>query len=318
MIYIHGMGHFHPPNIIDNKFLEDLDIGTNDTWIIERVGINKRYTVLPLDYIKSTRNQDTRGAIEAAEFTNAQTGKYAAEMAIKNAGIKKDQIGMVIAGGCSPYTSTPAEACVVAAELGIEATAFDINSACSSFGAQMNTMSLMNPDKLPEYILLVNPENNTRTIDYNDRSTAVLWGDGTSAAVISTKIKSKAKVTFNSLTSSPAGWDKVCIPSHHHFKQEGATVQTFAIKRTIKCYREIASFEEYQNKSISFIGHQANLKMLQSVVSRCNIDESKHYFNVDNYGNTGASGAPTVLSQNWTKFKSGDVLALVVVGAGLT
>ncbi len=318
MIYIHGLGHWHPDNIIDNKFLEELDIGTSDEWILERVGIRERRTVLPLDYIAETRNEDTREAIVASCYSNAETGKFAAELALKNAGIEAEQIGLVIVGGCSPDTVTPAEACTIAAALGIEAQAFDLNSACSSFGAQMYYLSQMRPDALPEFVLLVSPENNTRTINYDDRNTAVLWGDGTSAAVISTRAPSRARAVFHTMTSSPRGWDKVTIPRLGHFSQEGATVQTFAIKRTVKCFREIQMQYESRNENLFFIGHQANLIMLESVSERCGIRANRHYYNVDKFGNTGAAGAPIVLSQNWQSFKAGDKLALIVVGAGLT
>ncbi len=316
MIYLHGLGHFHPDNVIDNQFLENLDIGTNNDWIMERVGIRTRRTVLSLDYIKETKNQDPRAASEASAFSNAVTGKLAAEMAIKNAGIEKEQIGLLIAGGCSPETLTPAEACTIAAELGLEVNAFDLNSACSSFGSQIHFLAMMNPEEMPDFVLLISPENNTRSIDYTDRATAVLWGDGTSAAVVSTKVPAKANVTFHTMTSSPDNWKKVTIPRMGFFGQEGATVQTFAIKRTVKCYREIV--KQYPEPAPYFIGHQANLVMLQSVCSRCDIAENRHLFNVDAFGNTGASGAPTVLSQKWQRFKAGDRLALIVVGAGLT
>lgn len=315
-MYIHGIGYFHPQNIIDNTFLEELDIGTNDQWIMERVGISSRRTVLPLSYIKETKNQDLRAATDVSEFSNATTGKLAAEMAIKHAGIEKEQIGMLINGGCTPQTLTPAEACSIAAELDLEINAFDLNSACSTFGAQMHFLSMMNPDALPEFILLVSPENNTRSIDYSDRSSAVLWGDGTSAVIVSAKVPSRAKVVFNSMTSSPKGWDKVTIPRMGFFGQEGATVQSFAIKRSVKCYREID--EQYAQTRPYFIGHQANLFMLQSVCNRCDIPQDKHLYNVADFGNTGAAGAPTVLGQNWHTFKQGDRVALVVVGAGLT
>ncbi len=317
-VFIHGMGHSHPENIIDNKFLEELDIGTNDKWIMERVGIQTRRTVLPLDYIKETRNRDTRAAVDAAQVSNAETGKIAAEVAIANAGISSADIGMVIAGGCSPDTVTPAEACSIAAALEIECESFDLNSACSSFGAQMHFLARMRPESLPEYILLVSPENNTRTIDYSDRNTAVLWGDGTSAAVVSTRVPAAAQAVFQTLTSSPKGWDKVVIPRQGHFSQEGPTVQTFAIKRTVKCYRQIRERYTDNTPGLYFVGHQANLRMLQSVCERSEIPEDRHMFNVDVFGNTGAAGAPVVLSQNWRRFKAGDVLALIVVGAGLT
>jgi 3-oxoacyl-[acyl-carrier-protein] synthase-3 len=312
------MGHSHPDNIIDNTFLENLDIGTSNDWIIERVGIRERRTVLPLDYIVETRNADIRDARVVAQASNAQTGKQASEMAINNAGISVDQIGMVISGCCSPDIVAPAEACSIAGELGIECESFDLNSACSSFGAQMYFLSRMRPETLPDFILLVLPENNTRTIDYNDRNSAVLWGDGTTAAVVSATIPSDVRAVFHTLRSSPQGWDKVVIPRTGHFEQEGSTVQTFAIKRSVKCYREIAARYTDLDSTVYFIGHQANLRMLESVCERAKIAEDFHLFNVDEYGNTGAAGGPSVLSQNWHKFNPGDVLAMVVVGAGLT
>ena len=86
-LYLHGLGHFHPKNEITNQFLTDLDIGTNEAWIDERVGISSRRTVLPLDYIKQTRNANLMEAIEAAEYSHADTGSLAARMAIERAGI---------------------------------------------------------------------------------------------------------------------------------------------------------------------------------------------------------------------------------------
>ncbi|MCA9730977.1 ketoacyl-ACP synthase III [candidate division KSB1 bacterium] len=318
MLYIHGMGHFHPENKICNKFLEDLDIGTNHQWIIERVGIENRHTVLDLEYIKQTKNHDTRGAAEASLYTNAETGKRAAEMAIARAGIDKGQIGMVIAGGCTPENSTPAEACAIAAELEISAPCIDLNSACSSFGAHIHFLSMLNDERVPDFLLIVSPENTTRTVDYSDRRGAVLWGDGTSAAVVSTKIPGKAVIRSTSLISDPSGWNKVVIPRTGHFDQDGPAVQAFAVKKTSLTVKSIK--ERYNGKAndIRFIGHQANLRMLENVCRRCDISSDRHFFNVSQFGNTAAAGAPTVLSQNWDHFHSGDVLAMVMVGAGLT
>ncbi|MCA9732316.1 MAG: ketoacyl-ACP synthase III [Deferribacteres bacterium] len=317
-MYLHGIGHFHPENVIDNKFLEDLDIGTNNEWIIERVGIETRRTVLPLDYIRETHNQDMRAAYEASLYTNAKSGALAAEKAIAAAGISKEDIGLVIAGGCTPEYETPAESATIAGELGLEKPCYDINSACSTFGAHIYNLSMMRPEALPEYILLVIVENSTRSVDYSDRSAAVLWGDASMAAVVSTRVPGPAQIDFSTLTSSPAGWDKVVVHRMHHFTQEGKTVQTFAIKRTIRLYREIEEKFGASHDKLYFISHQANLRMLESVCSRCNIPDDLHLYNVDKFGNTGATGAPTVLNQNWSKFKPGDAVALIVVGAGLS
>lgn len=319
MIYIHGSGHFHPENIIDNKFLEELDIGTTNEWILERVGIKTRRTVLSLDYIRDTKNKNVMDSLEASVYTNAQTGAMAANMAIERAGIKKEDIGMVISGSCTPLYTCPAEACTIASELDLEVPSFDINSSCSSVAAQLNFLNMMNEDKLPPYVLLVNPSNSTRFVDYADRSSAVLWGDCTNAMVVSTKHPSKVVVTHTMLESSPSGWKKVQFPRIGHFTQEGRTVQTFAIKKSIKVIkklREHISGEEIPN--VKFIGHQANLMMLDSVCRMMEINKKNHIYNVDEYGNCGAAGAPSNLSMNWDHLKGGEKIIMAVVGAGLS
>ncbi|NNM54617.1 MAG: ketoacyl-ACP synthase III [Spirochaetales bacterium] len=310
------MGHFHPENVLDNAFFESLDIGTDDQWITERVGIHTRRTVLPLDYIRSTYNADPRAAHEASLYTNAQTGAQAARMALGRARLTPADIGLVIAGGCSPQYTIPAEACQIAAELGIEATCFDLNSACSSFVAGLHFILSQRPETLPDYILLVNPENTTRTIDYRDRSSAVLWGDGTSAAILSTRVPSAFRVTKSTLHSDPSGWSKVKISTGGHFTQNGSAVQAFAIRKSSESLREMR--EHLNHPQAYFIGHQANLTMLSSVCERLEVPPHRHLYNVDQFGNCGAAGAPGVLSQNWERFVPGDAIALVVVGSGLT
>jgi 3-oxoacyl-[acyl-carrier-protein] synthase-3 len=148
-LHLHGLGHFHPENEITNRFLEELDIGTNNEWIVERVGIRARRTALPLDYIRSTRNRDLRAAPEAALYTTAQLGARAAELALARAGIERSRIGMVISGSSAPAVVCPAEAAFVAKELGIEVPCFDLNSACTTFLAQLYHLSLMNPELRP-------------------------------------------------------------------------------------------------------------------------------------------------------------------------
>lgn len=318
MLYFHGFGHFHPENEIDNAFLEALDIGTTDRWILDRVGIKSRRTVLPLDYIRTTRNRDLRAAQEAALYTNAETGRRAALMAIERAGIKPSDIGMVIAGGCSPDTCIPAEATRIARALEITAPSFDVHSACSTFGAHAYLLDQMGAN-LPEYALLVSPENTTRVVDFGDRSTAVLFGDATSAAVVSTKNPSRARAVFATLRSNPQGCDEVTIPRLGHFWQNGAAVHKFAIKQMSAMLTEIKErVGPDRQGQLFYLGHQANLTMLQSVCRRCEIPEERHLYNIIEYGNQCAAGAPAVLSQRWDERKPGDVVALVVVGSGLS
>ena len=319
-LFIHGMGHFHPENVIDNAFLEELDIGTDDGWILERVGIRERRTVLPLDYIRETRNGDPRQAQEAAVYDNAETSVRASGLALQRAGVGREQIGLVIAGGCYPDTAIPAEASRIAAALEIDAPGIDLNSACSTFGAQLHFLSSMSG--LPPFVLVVNPENTTRAIDYGDRRTAVLWGDGTSAAVLSSGEPGPLKVVETTLAADSARWEAVRIPRFGHFWQDGNAVQRFAIKTTASSAGGLLPGARERTAAtggrVRFIGHQANLLMLEAVARRLGLEEDAHWYNVDRFGNTGAAGAPGVLSQCWDDMDEGDSLILVVVGAGLT
>lgn len=318
MLYFHGFGHFHPENVIDNAFLESLDIGTTDKWIVDRVGIKNRRTVLPLDYIRTTKNKDLRGAQEARMYTNAECGKRAALMACERAGIKPSDIGFVFGGSSSPDTCIPGESFEVAKALGIEVPCVDIATACTTFGAHAYFAARMG-DSLPEYVLFVVPENTTRVTDFSDRSSAILFGDSTAAAIVSTKVKSRARVRSTTFGGSPAGAHEVLIERLGHFKQNGAAVQKFAIKRMTELLKGIQdSLTPEERERMIYVGHQANLTMLESVVRRCEIPEAKHFHNIIDHGNQAAAGAPTVTSMRWNEFKPGDIAAMVVVGSGLS
>lgn len=313
-----GIGHFHPENEITNQFLEDLDIGTNDEWILERTGIRSRRTTLPLDYIRTTRNADPGAAIEAAEISNAQMGAHAAKMALERAGVTASDVGLMLGGGCAPDTTSPAEACNIGALLGVESASLDVNSACSSFIAAVYMLSMMDPAKLPDIVLVVTAEPMTKTVDYNDRTASVLWGDGALAAVFSTKQRGIAEIVHSNLISDPAGHDKVVVPRIGHFRQEGRTVQTFAIRKTSDLL--LATREEHLDKTrnFHFIGHQANLRMLESVCRRCEVPDDLHHSNVELFGNTAGASSGSVISQRWDKWTPRDDLCVVGVGSGLT
>ncbi len=317
-VYLHGIGHFNPEVEISNQFLEELDIGTTDGWIMERVGIRTRRTVLPLDYIRETRNRNPRMAAEAMLYGNAETGRRAAEMAISRAGIDPQDIGMVISGSCAPDVVTPAEACTIAAALGLEVPSFDVNSACTSFHVALHLLSMMDPDRVPRFVLCVTPEAVTRVVDYNDRTAAVLWGDGTSAAVVSTREPGRACILGNTLEGSPVGHAKVVIPRQGHFQQEGRTVQMFAIKKTARCYQQLRKRFEEDGRRLHFVGHQANRLMLEKVCELCEVPPERHHHNVEDYGNTAGAGSASVISMRWDEWTDDDDIAVAGVGAGLT
>ena len=320
MLFVHGMGHFHPPNVIDNAFLASLDIGMTDEAILDRVGIRERRTVLPLEYIRTTRNADPRAADEAAMLSNVETGARAARVALDRAGIGPEDVGLVVAGGCSPEMSIPAEATRIAAALGIVAPAFDIASGCSTFGVQLHVLEHFGA--LPPFALVVVPENNTRVVDYRGPATSVIVGDGTVAAVVSQTVPSKLRVQSTSVGSLPAGWADVAIPRHGHFAQRGVSVQRFSIRTTLACLGEQLPAARARSTRdggrIRYVGHQVNRPMLESVTRRAGIAPQEHWHDVEWLGNTGAAGAPAVISARWDELRAGDSVVMVVVGSGLT
>jgi 3-oxoacyl-[acyl-carrier-protein] synthase III len=318
MLYLHSMGHFHPDNIIDNKFLEDLDVGTSNEWILERVGVKTRRTVLPLDYIRQTKNINPLEAFAVRQYTNARMHAEAAQMALDRASLKKEDIGLLIAGSSTPDNVSPAEAAAVAAELGIEVPCFDMNSACSTFGMQINFLSRMMPDSLPPYILVVNAESLTKCSNYADRAVAVLFGDGAAAAIISTSIPSRAQFVDCGFASRPSGWNKVGINPDWKFYQDGNAVQGFAIRTTTDAVKSMKNLYGAEAKRFIFIGHQANFIMLDAVRERTGVLPENHWYSVDRFGNTGCSSAPGVLSMHWDELEAGDRIAMSIVGAGLS
>src|SRR5690606_1101636 len=221
-------------------------------------------------------------------------------------------------------SSIPAEASRIAAALDIDAPALDLHAACSSFGAQLHFLAGMRPEALPDHVLVVNPENSTRVVDYSDRSSSVLWGDGTTAAILSPRHRGRWSVTDTLLGGQPAGWDKVMVPRIGHFTQRGAEVQRFAVQRAGETFstlrrRYLERNPERSAAEVTLIVHQANLRMLEAVQRRCEVPEGRQLHNVKVRGNTGASGAPGVLSEHWDAPAEvlGDAIGIAVVGSGL-
>src|SRR6202044_3351108 len=127
-----------------------------------------------------------------------------------------------------------------------------------------------------EYVLVVNSENSTRVVDYSDRQSCVLWGDGASAAILAPRVPGRFQITETLFRGDPNGADKVRVPRLGHFTQNGPAVQTFAIKRSGETFadlrqRFLAKDPTRTASDLTFIGHQANLRMLESVVKRAEI-----------------------------------------------
>ena len=319
---ITAMGHWFPPHVIDNDFFATLDIGSSNTWIEARTGIKTRYSVLTpqqICTIKDTPHALTKIRTGSFEWDIASFAKAAFDCLQKRKKVKTWRgEWLVICGTSVPDWDIPANACVIAAKLGLKGVAVDINSACSSFVVDLHFARHMLATDRSRKVLICNPERYSLRMDYRDRSSCVLFGDGSACAVVESRGQGLA-VIDTEIYSHPAGCDKVVIPDGGTLTQQGKAVQKFAISKTIAAAQAILKRNALTIANIDyFIGHQANHRMLQAVVSKLGLQEGQHLCNVIDFGNQGAAGAPNVLSQNWHRLRAGDTILLVVVGSGLT
>lgn len=313
-----GMGYAHPTNIIDNKFLENLDVGTNEQWILEKIGIVTRVTSLPLEYIATTRNQDPREAVKVASMSPTDLGENAARMALERAGISADQIGLVICNCCTPNQSAPAESNRIAQRLEIKAKAFDVFTACPAFALHVDFLMNHRPETLPDYILCVSTATLTQHVNYNDRSDGAIWGDGAAAWIISPRKAGKLTVLDSSFTSDPSRCDAVVVDTFGHFRQDGRAVRDFSVRQTVRLIKQVEEkFPIDWNRDV-FIGHQANATMLEQIRNNRDIPPQNHWHNVTEIGNQAGASAPAVLAMHWDQVVAGQKVVVAVVGAGLS
>lgn len=318
MLNILGMGAYNPDTVIDNKFLEDLDVGTNAQWIEEKIGIKTRVTTLTLDYIKTTRNQDPRMALDIASLSPTDMGVRAAEIALAKAGITPQQVGMVVVNCCTPRETVPSEATRIAERLNCPGIAFDVYTACPAFALHIDFLRNYEERALPEFILCVSTAAMTQHVNYNDRSDGAIWGDGAAAWVVSSVHKGRLEALYSTYTADPSRCQAVVVDAYGHFRQDGRAVRDFSVRQTVRLVKALES--EYPidwNRDI-FIGHQANRTMLEQITNNREIPETNHWHNVTYLGNQAGAGAPAVLAGHWDEIQSGQHIAVAVVGAGLS
>jgi 3-oxoacyl-[acyl-carrier-protein] synthase-3 len=324
-IVLTGMGHWFPDTVLDNPFFDALDIGSSATWIDERVGIKERRSVLTRQDIMDLRKGEiTRGELVAQGrlMTMAQMAKEPWAMAkhrAERAG-GTTQLDQLIAGTSIPDWDIPANACSIAGELGLSCAAFDINSACSTFVVNLHVARSLLLAGQAKSIGVINCERYTTRVDYTDRASCVLFGDSASAAILEASDSATGLELIDTIVhSDPSGYPHVRLPDGGYFSQNGQAVQKFAVTKTVQITLEILEKNGLTKADISyFIGHQANFRMLDYACQKNGIGEDRHLYNVNVKGNQGATGAPTVLSEHWGRYKRGDVVVVAVVGSGLT
>jgi len=318
MLYILGLGHSHPDNKFDNKFLEDLEVGTTAEWIEEKIGIKTRHTSLSLDYIRTTRNQDPLKAKAAAYITTTGLAANAARMAIERAGIKPSDIGLIICNCCTPTYTAPAEAHRIAQELKSKAVAYDVFSACPAFALHIDYLRKYREDALPDYVLCISTATITQHVNYNDRTDGAIWSDGAAAWIVSSRHKGRLEIVDSTFMADPTRCTAVVVNNLGFFQQDGRAVRDFSVRQTVRLIKAIEETHNIDWTRDIFVGHQANRTMLDQIVNNREIPESNHWHNASDYGNQAGASAPTVLSMNWDRLRTGQRIVSAVVGAGLS
>lgn len=316
-VCIAGTGSYVPEKILTNADLATL-VDTSDEWIFTRTGIKER-----------------RIAAEG-EFTSHMAGK-AAERALEQAGLAAEDVELIIIATITPDTLTPATACYVQQRLGAHrAVAFDISAACSGFLYAMKLAKRLISDGAFKNALIIGAEKLSAFVNWQDRSTCVLFGDGAGAAVLrraapgegailATEMGTDGRLTH--LLNIPGGGSACPITTTNAgehlatLAMLGKEVFKHAVNRMKEAAEKVIERAGLQPEDIAcVIPHQANLRIIDAIADRLAVPTERVFVNLDKYGNTSAAAVAIALDEanRSGAFKRGDHIVLVVFGAGLT
>ena len=306
-----GTGSALPKTIVTNDDLSKV-VETSDEWISSRTGIRARRI--------------------AKDETTVSLAAEAALNALKNSHKHPEEIQLVIAATCSPDYFFPSTACCVMRELGIpEAAAFDLSAACSGFLFALNTAHAYLESGMYQNALVIGTETISKLIDWEDRGTCVLFGDGAGAAVVEKDSTGLLSVVQHAdggksqvLTYRNRTVRNLLVPEElprEYITMEGQEVFKFAVKKVPECIRQVLEQSGTGIDEVKyFVLHQANSRIIQSVAKRLGAGEDKFPMNLQSTGNTSAASIPLLLDEMNQRgmLKRGDKIILSGFGAGLT
>jgi 3-oxoacyl-[acyl-carrier-protein] synthase-3 len=316
-VKIAGLATYVPPKVLTNEDLEKL-VNTTDEWILQRTGIRERHIAEP-------------------GVATSDLAKEAAEGALREAGITADQLGFIVVGTTTPDTIFPSTACMLQTKIGANnAWGFDLGAACSGFTYSLTTAMQLVATGAHDYALAVGADVMSSIIDYTDRTTCVLFGDGAGAIVLAPAEEGEPHIIDFAHMIDGSGGAALCMPaggsklpaSHdtvdkrlHYVKQEGATVFKFAVKNTEEIARRLLTRNNLEPHDIDlFVSHQANRRIIEAASERLGLGPDKVIINLELYGNTTAGTIPLALAdaRRQGRLKKGDLVLLCSVGAGFT
>jgi 3-oxoacyl-[acyl-carrier-protein] synthase III len=314
---IASLATYVPPRLLTNADLEKL-VETTDEWILQRTGIRERHIVDP-------------------GVATSDLGKEAALKAIANAGLTPDDIGLIIVGTVTPDMMFPSTACLIQQKIGAHnAWGFDLSAACSAFTYALTTASQFVASGAHEHVLVVGADVMSSIIDYKDRATCVIFGDGAGAVVVSAAQAGGPQILDFEHEVDGAGGAALCMPaggslkpaSHetveqrlHYVKQDGQTVFKFAVRKTEEIAKRLMQRNGLTAGDIDlFVSHQANRRIIQAATEKLGVDPSKVIINIERFGNTTAATIPLALNDAVAsgRLKKGQLVVLASVGAGFT
>jgi 3-oxoacyl-[acyl-carrier-protein] synthase III len=314
---IKSLATYVPPRLLTNADLEKL-VDTSNDWIMQRTGIRERHIVDP-------------------GVATSDLAKEAALAAIAKAGLTPSDIDLIIVGTVTPDMLFPSTACLVQHKIGAtRAWGFDLSAACSAFTYALTVGSQIVSTGAARHALVIGADVMSSIIDYTDRSTCVLFGDGAGAVVVGASSSDEFGILDFEHEVDGSGGPALCMPaggsrmpaSHdtvdkrmHYVKQEGQTVFKFAVTKTGDvCARLLSRNGLTANDIDLFVSHQANRRIIMSAAERLGLPENKVVINIERFGNTTAATIPLALNDAIKdgRIKRGDRVLLTSVGAGFT
>ncbi len=313
---ITGTGSYVPEKILSNSDLEKM-VDTSDDWITERTGIKERRI--------SNKSQDTSDLCYEAS-----------KKALRHAGMKPKELDMIVVATTTGDMPVPSTASFLQHKLGAKkAAAFDMNAACSGFIYGLSIVDSFIRSGCYKKILLVGGEVLSRFIDWEDRTTCVLFGDAAGAVVVEPTEKDRGILSTH-LYSDGSLWELLCLPGGgskypsskesikknlHCMKMKGNEVFKVAVRALENLVIETLKANEIKPSDLSLlIPHQANLRIIQATAQRLNLSMDKVVVNLDKYGNTSSASIPVALDEavRMGRIRDGDYILLEAFGGGLT
>ena len=316
-VRITGWGSYVPEQVLSNADLEQL-VDTSDEWIRARTGIRERRVAAPHE-------------------TTATMGAIAAKRALAVAGLEPDEIDVIVVATLTPDYWMPSTAVLVKEAVGNStAAAFDVAAACSGFVYGYATADSYIRSGMARNVLLVGTELLTRFLDFTDRSTCILFGDGAGAVVMSASDEQGGGLAGMELTTDPDGAYMIWLPSggsrspsssqttergEHYIRMEGRETYRFATRTLASSALAAVEKAGWQAGDVDlFIPHQANARIIEAVAKGLGLPMERMFVNIDKYGNTSAASVAIALDEavRTGRVRVGDKLVFAAFGAGFT